>query len=236
MTSISSVAAIGQMFADPSRAAILVALMDGRALTAGELARSCGIAPSTASGHLKILRDAGLLELARQGRHRYYRLASASVAGLIEAIMGAAAEHGAQPIARPLFTGPREEALRLARTCYDHLAGSIGVAISDVMQTREYLVLGLEGGALTDGGIEFLTGIGVELAKSPGSASTLFCKPCLDWSERRTHIGGSVGASLYRHMLGDGWVRSRSGTRAVEITPRGNAQLWNRFGIKSQAM
>src|SRR6187399_304782 len=147
MTSIASLAGTAALIGDPARAAMLVALMDGRALTAGELAGVAGVTPPTASGHLGRMLDAGLLGLERQGRHRYYRIANTSVASLIESLMSVTGELSAAANSRkPVSTGPRDKALRRARLCYDHLAGEVAVGIAASMTARGHLDFGQEGG------------------------------------------------------------------------------------------
>ena len=160
--------------------------MDGRALTASELAHVAGITPQTASGHLARMATAGLLSVEKQGRHRYHRLASLAVAQMIESIMQVASGPGStRP---PLVVGPKEVALRMARTCYDHLAGRLGVALADALVGGGHLELASDGGLVTDAGIEFLGRVGIDLyALMTGSSkrsSRILCRPCLDWSER----------------------------------------------------
>lgn len=214
---------------------MLIALMDGRALTAGELGRAAGVTPPTASGHLARMLDAGLLALERQGRHRYYRLASASVAGLVEKLMavsGDLAEIAGPP--RPIVTGPRDRALRLARLCYDHLAGEIAVAIATSMCARDLLDFGEDGGALTEDGLRFLSSLEVDVGWPTQrlSRGATFCRPCLDWSERRPHIAGLVGRALYTSFLRADWVRGPTHGRAVQVTPLGLRALNQHFGVE----
>lgn len=224
MLSISGLAETASLVGGHTRAAMLVALMDGRALTAGELARAGGVTAQTASGHLAKMLEAGLLALEAQGRHRYYRLASATVAGMLEAMMVAAAPP-------PIRTGPRDKAMRRARICYDHLAGEIAVALTDAMVARGQIEIGADGAALTDQGRQLLAQIGVELPSEGKGA--LFCRPCLDWSERRHHLAGAVGAALYRTLLARGWIRRSAAGRTVTITPPGQAALERCFGVSA---
>jgi DNA-binding transcriptional ArsR family regulator len=230
-------AEVAALAGDPARASMLHALMDGRALTASELARAAGVAPQTASGHLAKMTAAGLLVAQSQGRHRYHRLASPAVARMMESIMQVAAGIGAdgEP-ARPIVVGPREAALRAARTCYDHLAGRLGVALADAMVGRGYVELGLDAGLLTEPGTELLHRIGIDpgtLAGPPGGrARRVMCRPCLDWSERRPHLAGAVGAALCVHSLSRGWVRRIDGTRAVAVTPKGQRAFREAFGMR----
>ena len=237
MLSISTFAEVASLVGDPARANMLAALMDGRALTAKELAHAAGVTAQTASGHLSRLTEAGLLAMERQGRHRYHRLASPDVARMMESIMSVAACRGADGTGRlPAVTGPRDRALRHARTCYDHLAGRVAVAIADRMVERGHLDLSPDGGALTPDGAAFLRGLGVDLdaaAQAGRRGGRVFCRPCLDWSERRPHIAGAVGAALCRTCLSRGWIRRIDGTRAVIVTPAGQAALVDAFDLRT---
>jgi DNA-binding transcriptional ArsR family regulator len=232
MTTIAGLAATAALIGDPTRAAMLVALMDGRALTAGELASAAGVAPPTASGHLARLLDGGVIAGERQGRHRYYRLAAPAVAATIESLMSAAAAIAPAAASKRISTGPRDRALRLARTCYNHLAGTVAVRIADSMVAHRYLDRSEDGAALTESGAGFLRGLEVDLPSSGGRA---YCRMCLDWSERRHHLAGKVGASLYRAMVERHWARPVPGSRAVVITPAGAAALERHFGVRLDA-
>ena len=222
--SISGLAETAALIGEPTRTAMLVTLMDGRALTAGELARAAGVTPQTASGHLGKMLDGGLLAIERQGRHHYYRLASPAIGSLLEAMMVAAAPP-------PIRTGPRDAAMRRARICYDHLAGELSVRIADAMVARGEIHLGTDGAALTDAGRALLDRIGVELPTC--DKDTVFCRPCLDWSERRHHIAGAVGAALYRTFLARDWIRRADGSRTVTITLPGREALRRHFGVEA---
>lgn len=228
MLTTAGLAELAALVGEPGRAAMLLALMDGRALTATELAGVAGVQPSTASAHLARMTEAGLLAVERQGRHRYHRLASPAVAAMLEGIMALAATPPAT--ARRLRTGPRDRALRHARTCYDHLAGRLAVAIADRLVERGHVELSPDGGALTATGAAFLRTIGVALP-APGGRARLFCRPCLDWSERRPHIAGAVGAALLSTCLDRGWVRRAEGSRLVTITPGGRLSLDRAFAL-----
>jgi len=227
---------------DPARANMLAALMDGRALTAAELARAAGITPQTASGHLARLTEAGLLAMTQQGRHRYHRLASPSVAQMLESIMSVAAERDVAPGSGPrktIVVGPRDAALRRARTCYDHLAGRLAVAIADRLVERAHVELSADGGVITDDGATFLRGLGVDLGATPARTGhriggRMFCRPCLDWSERRPHIAGALGAALCQTCFAQGWLRRIDGARAVAITPAGQMALKSAFDLSGE--
>jgi DNA-binding transcriptional ArsR family regulator len=226
MTQGPFIAEIAALVGDPARANILATLMDGRALTAGELAYSARVTPQTASAHLGKLVEAKLLAVEKQGRHRYFRLTSPKVAGVIEALMAVAVD-GA-PRHRPRSRG--DEALALARTCYDHLAGRLGVALADTLIERGHVVLDDDGGQVTAEGTRFLSEFGLDLSDVP-SRQRRFCRPCLDWSERRRHLGGAVGVALARQCFKLGWIERVKDSRAVAITPTGRSGLLAVFGI-----
>jgi DNA-binding transcriptional ArsR family regulator len=238
--STAALAETAALVGDPARANMLAALMDGRALTAAELARAASVAPQTASGHLARLTAAGLLAMEKQGRHRYHRLASQGVATMLEALMAVAqAGADADRVRRPVVVGPREEAMRAARTCYDHLAGRLAVAMADAMVERGQIELSPDGGALTADGTAFLGSLGVDLAAAQpraarrGGSGRVFCRPCLDWSERRPHIAGAVGAALCERCFTLGWVRRIAGTRALSVTPEGARGIRSAFGVEA---
>lgn len=227
MSDVSRLAATAALLGDPARANILAALMDGGALTAKELAFAAHVAPPTASEHLAKLSDAGLLTPDRQGRHRYFRLASPQVAAMVESILALAGQ--TQPPARPTaWRGG--EALRTARTCYDHIAGRLGVALADRLIELGHVVLAPDGGEVTDAGREFLAQFGAEPARA-GSARRVFCRPCLDWSERRPHLAGRVGATLACRCFELGWIARMRDTRAVAITDAGRIGFSETFGV-----
>jgi DNA-binding transcriptional ArsR family regulator len=228
MSNVASLAAIAALIGEPARTAMLISLMDGRALTAGELSANAGVTPPTASGHLGQMLEAGLLAIERQGRHRYYRLSGPAVAATLESLMSLDGALRTKKIA----TGPRDKALRRARLCYDHLAGEIAVAITDSMVARGQLDFAQDGAALTAQGLALLADLGVDLpAGIPHGKPTTFCRPCLDWSERRPHIAGVVGRQLYLTLVRNDWLRPPATGRAVSITPRGSAELNRHFGV-----
>ena len=218
MFTTAALAETAALVGDPGRAAMLMALMDGRALTAAELARVAGITPQTASGHLARLTTAGLLSRHCQGRHHYHRLASPAVAHMLETIMEASAAGQALRPQRAVVTGPRDKAMRAARTCYDHLAGQLGVRLADALGERGYVELSDEGGAVTETGMEFFRAFGLDLGPAP---ARVYCRPSLDWSERRLHIGGTLGAKLAARCFALNWIRRNSESRAVTVTPAG---------------
>ena len=244
MVSIASIAQTASLIGDLARASMLTALMDGRALTATELSRIAGIAPQTASGHLTRLVEAGLLVRERQGRHRYHRLASPAVAHMIESIMALSvvpdAQEGRPRSAGPV-TGPRDKALRYARTCYDHLAGQLAVEMTDHLIDSGCIELSSDGGVLTDEGDRFLQSLGVDVDSARHRASSrrtgrMFCRPCLDWSARRYHIGGALGAALCQCYLDKGWIRRTVGSRAVTVTPHGQQAIMDAFSLTTVSL
>jgi len=226
----NALAEIGALIGDPGRASMLDALMDGRSLTARELAGQAGIAPQTASAHLARLLDAGLILMEQRGRHRYHRLASVDVARLLETVAQFASRPGNAPARAAVRTGPRDEALRLARTCYDHFAGRLGVGIADALVARRCVELDGDGGTVTEAGQAMLQAFGA--APAPGARSKRpFCRPCLDWSERRPHLAGAVGIAIACQCFELGWVRRVAGSRALAITPAGHQGLRGTFGL-----
>lgn len=224
-------AEIGAVLGEPARATMLAALMDGRAFTATELARTARISPQTASGHLSRMVETGLLKVERQGRYRYHRLASAKLAQMLEMLMCMASEASMAAVSPPLV-GPRDAALRRARTCYDHLAGELGVAISDALLERGAVEFDDGVGLVTKTGRLLLQEIGIPLDNSANRrTSSPLCRPCLDWSERRHHVAGKVGAAIYRHFLKHGLVRRVPGSRVLQITGKGRKELHDVWGI-----
>jgi DNA-binding transcriptional ArsR family regulator len=231
MVSNAMFAQVAALAGDPARAAMLNEMMDGRALTASELARVAGVTPQTASGHLAQMTAVGLLAVEKQGRHRYHKLASAAVAHMLEGIMQVASD--LEPKGRRLSVGPRDAALRAARTCYDHIAGHLGVAIADAMTVRQFVELETDGGLVTDAGAEFLASVGIDVGalapRRSRTAGRVLCRPCLDWSERRPHLAGALGAAIRAHSFDSGWVRPIAGTRALAITPKGRQVFCEQF-------
>jgi len=222
-----ALAEVGALIGDPARANILAALIDGRAFTATELSGIAGVAPQTTSGHLAKLRDANLLKLERQGRHRYYRLASPLVGDMLESVMALASMQLPARHSRP---SRLDQAMRTARSCYDHVAGKLGVALADSLIARGSVVLGDGGGEVTAVGARFLAEFGAELA--PRGSRRPLCRPCLDWSERRWHLAGGVGAGLYKRCLDLKWLERRRDSRALTITPAGTRGFAETFGVR----
>ncbi len=222
----ADIAAVASLFADRTRAAALALLVSGRAHTAGELARAAGVPASTMAGHLSRLLGAGAVEVESQGRHRYYRLVDPRLATVFEALADAA------PVDRPRsLTGWRRSAeLRHARTCYDHLAGEVAVALTGVLVARGELVRERDRFELAPAGADRLVALGVDVAACRRQRRR-FAHPCLDWSERTHHLGGALGAGLLGAVTAAGWVRPRTGSRAVGITDAGAAALARHFDL-----
>jgi DNA-binding transcriptional ArsR family regulator len=220
------VAAIAAMLSDPARAAILISLLDGRARTAGELAFVAGLSASTASSHLAKLVDAGLITVIAQGRHRYHRMARPETAEALEALTVLAAT----PPRKPRRPGPRDHALREGRTCYDHFAGRLGVALADALLAVGGVVeLGREFQITAEGERRFLT-MGVDVSALRTERRPL-CRRCLDWSERRPHLAGAVGARLAASCLAAGWVERIGVTRGVHVTELGQRAFLQCLGL-----
>ena len=214
-------ASVGALLAEPARAKVLLALGDGRSLPASMLAAEAGVAPSTASHHLARLVDGGLITAATRGRHRYFTLAGPQVADLLEAVARVAP---AQPV-RSLRQGTRAHALRYARRCYDHLAGRLGVALADALQMQG-VVETIDGGfVVTAPGARRLGELGI--AVRPGEAA----RACVDWTEQRGHIAGTVGRALLTGVLDRGWLVRDDKTRALRLTDAGRDGLSAELGV-----
>jgi DNA-binding transcriptional ArsR family regulator len=234
MVGVNQFAEIGLLVGEPARAAMLLALMDGRALTASELAEIAHITPQTASAHLARLVRADLLSVVKQGRHRYHRLASADVAGLIENILQLAGQ--VQASTKRVVTGPKDQALRYARTCYDHFAGRLGIVITQSLTAQKLIGFDGESGVLRPQGQAFFHTHGIDITASGKRPSARpLCRPCLDWSERKTHVAGQVGAAICTHFMNEAYVRRITGSRALAITPKGHKALFDLFGIRDLA-
>jgi len=219
-----NIARVASLIGEPARAEMLSVLMGGQALTATELAAAANITKQTASAHLAKLVDAQLLALESQGRHRYFRLADDDVAQLLESLMGVAFRSGAVRVR----TSPREPALRSARVCYDHLAGDQGVQVLDGLLKRKLLRRRDNDIELTQAGTEFLRKFGIDVDALAAERRPL-CRTCLDWSVRRHHLGGAVGAELLQRIFALGWARRAKDSRVVAFTPAGAAALRRQF-------
>jgi DNA-binding transcriptional ArsR family regulator len=227
MVAAANMVEVAALVGDTARATMLAALMGGQSLTGTELAYLARISRPTASEHLAKLVNARLLSVTKKRRFRYYRIASPLVAGMLESIKAVAAIE-VPPRHQP--RSAKDDALRFARTCYDHLAGRLGVALADALVAGRHVVLAEDGGALTEKGRKLLSEFGVALATSAGS-KRVFCRACLDWSERRYHIAGLLGAQLLRRHMELGWLVRERDSRAVRITTAGRAGLRDMFGL-----
>ena len=220
-----NIAAIAAMVGDPARANMLTALLNGEALTATELALEAGVTKQTASSHLSKLDVAGLVAVEAQGRHRYYRLADADVAGLLETLMGVAAR------AKALRTraGPKEPALRHARLCYDHLAGDLGVGLFDAFIKNKWMIPGPEKTfSLSRLGRVKVSTFVHDISSLEAGARPL-CRACLDWSVRRHHLAGALGAAILDEVIERGWAQQRGTSRILDFTRTGEAALQRTF-------
>jgi DNA-binding transcriptional ArsR family regulator len=225
MADTPDIAQIAALIGDATRAKVLMVLMADRALTATELAQVADVTKQTISAHLTKLLDAHLVEVQVQGRHRYFRLADAQVAHLIESLMGVAFRDRVQP---GLQSGPAAPALRKARTCYDHLAGELAVQICEAMTASRALIVDREGIELSARGHRLFGDFGIDTAALTGNRRAV-CRTCLDWSERRFHLAGRLGAELLRRVFELGWARRQRNSRAVLFTVQGERALLDRF-------
>src|SRR3954463_12757746 len=226
MAAAANLVEVAALVGDTAGATMLSVLMGGQSLTAKELAYHATISPSTASEHLSKLVGAHLLTVTRGGRFSYYRIASPLIATMLESMKVVAA------IEVPLRLQPRsanDEALRFARSCYDHLAGQVGVALADALVAMGHIVLTDEGGEVTSSGERFLCAFGADLRQR---TRRIFCQPCLDWSERRYHVKGLVGARILDRLLELGWLKSVSGSRALHLTSSGRTGLSEIFRLE----
>lgn len=222
----ADIASVAAAIADPSRATMLAALADGRALPAGELARVAHVSPQTASSHLDKLFRRHLLAVEVQGRHHYYRLRNSRVAELLESLA---------VVARPLelrsgIHGDAARALRFARTCYGHLAGVLGVAVADALCAKGRISADDASFRPTSRGEAWFRRIGIEVRSLDRRP---LARRCLDWSERRHHLAGALGVAMTRRMLELAWLRRIDESRALELTPRGAGVLHAELGIKT---
>jgi DNA-binding transcriptional ArsR family regulator len=225
MSEVLDIAAVAALVGDPARANMLCAMLDGRSFAAGELAYAAHVSPQTASGHLAKLAAAHLITSSPQGRHRYYRLAGPHVATMLESIMAVAAI--APPRCRPVRI---DDDMRTARMCYDHIAGRLGVGLADALRARDHIAFSNDGGVLSASGEIFLQEFGVDV-ESARHGRRIFCRPCMDWSERRPHLAGAVGAALAGRLFALGWIARVRDGRTLVVTPAGRRNLEQTFGV-----
>lgn len=220
------IARIASLIGDPARANMLTALMTGKMLTAGELAREAGVTLQTTSSHLSRLSDGGLVTVRKQGRHRYFSLSGDEVARALEMLMGIAAGAGHLRVR----TGPRDENLRKARVCYNHLAGEMGIRLFESLKDRGHIEGSGEAIAVSVPGAEFLAGIGIDMGALE-TGKTRLCRECLDWSARRSHLAGSLGRALLAHFEKQGWARREAGSRVVKFSRDGERRFEQLFPV-----
>jgi len=225
----ADLAAVARLIANRPRAAMLDRLLDGAAHPAGDLAREAAIAPSTASAHLADLMDGGLVAVERVGRQRRYRLAGPEVAQVLESLASIAPALPRSSLKQVTAA----DQLREGRTCYDHLAGRLGVAVTEALVRRRALTLTDGVFSLTERGSQLLGGLGVDVT-SARSRRRVFAAGCLDWTERRLHLAGALGAVITERFFELGWIRRRPGGRSVSITPSGQAELRAHLGVEPE--
>lgn len=220
-------ASVGALIGSPARASILAVLFDGRALTATELSQVAAVSPATTSEHLEKLVAAGLLSREKQGRHRYYRIASDMVADTLEPLV-----HLVPNSPVPMRVPSREVlAIREARLCYDHLAGRLGVMIASAMVERCYLKPSDRDYILTKDGEAFCSTLGIDL-NEVRSKRRMFARQCLDWSERKPHVAGSLGAAIARSAFDSGWIERTNRRREVSVTKSGRKAFSTLLGFE----
>jgi len=220
METAPTIASIGTLIGDPTRSVILASLLDGTAWTAGELAKAAGVTPQTISSHLRLLTDNGILRVESQGRHRYFRLATGEVAALLESVTALSSwqsDSKKKPYKRNIRI---DETLRQGRTCYDHLAGKLGVEISDALVAKGVLAYGDTEYVVTDSGVKFFSGISID-CDALKQEKRKFAHQCLDWSERRYHIAGALGCEILRVFEHRHWVTRVNGSRVTNLTTKG---------------
>jgi DNA-binding transcriptional ArsR family regulator len=241
MSRYPAVSSAAFLIADPTRATMLMSLADGRAQPAGELAYAAGVTAQTASSHLAKLLAGGLLLVETQGRHRYYRLAGEHVALALENLASIAsiapiAPIGAGTVVRQMPRSREAKELQFARCCYDHLAGSLGVAVTQALQERALIVAAADKQFdVTQAGVEWFGKIGLDVAALKPARRGL-ARQCLDWTERRHHLAGPLGVALMNRLCALGWVRRTKSSRAVQVTPKGWAGLKEQLGVDARAV
>ena len=219
-------AEVAALLGDPGRAGMVMSLWDGVARPAGELARIAGVAPATASAHLGRLVSGGLLRVERRGRHRYFRLAGPEIAQALESLAGVLPPHVADA-----HVEAAEDPLRLARLCYDHVAGQLGVAIGDALVTKRWLTLDAGAYLLGPAGRRGFERLGVDVAALERGRRPLL-RSCIDWTERREHLGGALGAALANQLIERDWLRRQRGVRTLLVTTAGRAGLRNALELR----
>lgn len=220
----NAITEIAAMIAEPTRADMLLALLGGKALTATELALEGGITPQTASSHLSKLLDAQLISVVKQGRHKYFQLHNREIAHLLENLL--VLSTAGQP--RAVQTGPSCPSLRRARVCYDHIAGEVGVELFDMLLDKKFIAVDQQSARLTPTGKAMFIHMGAEIVQT-GKSRRPLCRPCLDWSERRSHLAGTLGQWLQEEVLKNKWARREPDSRALLFSDYGHRKLMGMF-------
>lgn len=223
-----NIARTAALIGDLARASMLTALMSGKALTASELAREGGVSVQTASSHLRKLEEGGLLQVRKQGRHKYFMLANENVASVLEALMGITAGNDHMKSR----TGPADAALRHSRVCYNHLAGDTGIQLYDSLLAQEYLCLKNEVLTLTASGCVFASDFGIDVEELKAARAVL-CRECLDWSERRSHLAGSLGRAFLSRLETLHWVKRVDNSRIIKFSRKGTDSFNSTFRVKA---
>ncbi len=218
------IALLGTLIGDPARTNMLMALMSGKALTATELAAEANITPQTASTHLKKLEGGGLIRQRKQGRHRYFAIADEDVANLLETMTGLAEKKGHLRTR----TGPRDPALRKARICYNHLAGDLGVQLFNNLKAKAHIIVKAERVELTKSGEIIFDEFGIHLDRLRNTRR-IFCKPCLDWSERQSHLAGALGEAILNRMIELQWCQLEKDSRIIHFKKAGERTFLETF-------
>ncbi|HEY4201542.1 MAG TPA: winged helix-turn-helix domain-containing protein [Devosiaceae bacterium] len=232
MPNFSSISATAFLIADQTRTAMLVSLMDGRALPAGELARASGVTAQTASSHLAKLLEGGLISVETEGRHRYYRLADGHVAQTLEQLATIRPER----TTRPKALSPQHRRLRFCRRCYDHLAGQVGVEVTRALQDRDYIRPSSDKQFIvTAAGTEWFGSIGMNVASIKPTRRGL-ARQCLDWTERVHHLAGPLGVQFMATLCTNGWLRRSKSSRAVTVTPKGWIEFKRALGVTEETV
>ena len=226
MNANPNVAGVAALIGDAARASMLCVLMDKRARTATELSHVAGITPQTASSHLAKLVSGELVTVEKQGRHRYYRLANENVATALEALQVVTTAK----VKRPFQPGPRDQNLRHGRMCYDHLAGTLGVTITQALVSNGSIVESGKNFDLTQSGEIFLTDLGIDIDQAKAKRRK-FSRTCLDWSERQPHLAGALGAAISDKLVSLKWIKQEKDSRVVRVTPKGRRNIEKVFAV-----
>ncbi|WP_299980064.1 winged helix-turn-helix domain-containing protein [uncultured Pseudoteredinibacter sp.] len=221
-----NIATIGSLVGDQARSKMLIALMGGKALTATELALEADISAQTASSHLAKLVEGGLLVVRKQGRHRYFQLRGEEVAGLIENMFNISSSLSEESV----FTGPKDKNLRASRICYDHMAGKLATQLYESLVDKQFIKDNISESTLSEEGKQFFLDLGADLSEVSGLKRPL-CKPCLDWSERKSHLAGSIGKWVLSDVIQRKWAARDLNSRALRFSDDGLKAFKKRYGL-----